>query len=131
MSEVRPEGLPRRAVLLGAAAVPLAACAKTADAPAAAPQTGQPLAAVSDVPLGSGVVVEGTVVTQPSQGVFKGFKARCTHAGCALTEISEGTLTCRCHGSRFDLNGAVVRGPATEPLVSRPVTVRGAEIVAG
>lgn len=122
----------RRALLLGAAAVPLAACAKPAVLPESGPPTaGEVLAAVADLPVGSGKIVDGTLITQPSAGVFNGFVARCTHAGCALTAITDGVAVCPCHGSRFALDGSVVRGPATEPLTPRAVTVRGGEIVAG
>lgn len=123
--------LPRRSVLIGAAVAPLAACGKPAEAPPAAPPTpGQNLVAAADIPVGEATIVDGTLITQPSAGVFKGFVARCTHAGCALA-IKNGGIECPCHGSRFELDGAVARGPAVEPLVSRPVTLRNGEIVAG
>ena len=124
--------LPRRTVLIGAAAAPLAAaCTKAGQSPASAPPAaGQVLTAAQEVPVGSATVVDGTLITQPEAGVFKGFVARCTHAGCALT-VSDGAVVCPCHGSRFALDGSVQRGPAMEPLRARPVTVRGAEIVAG
>jgi nitrite reductase/ring-hydroxylating ferredoxin subunit len=41
---------------------------------------------------------------------------RCSHRGCSLSEgtIDGHVVTCRCHGSRFDLrDGSIVRGPAT------------------
>jgi Rieske Fe-S protein len=123
--------LSRRTVIIGAAVAPLAACGKSADAPASTPAPGQPLAAVADVAVGSGTIVDGYLITQPSAGVFKGFRARCTHAGCALSKIEDGQAVCPCHGSRFTLDGAVARGPATEPLPTRAITVRGTEIVAG
>lgn len=123
--------LPRRSVLIGAAVAPLAACAKPAEAPVAAPPTpGQPLTAAADIPVGEAAIVDGTLITQPTAGVFKGFVARCTHAGCALA-IKNGGIECPCHGSKFELDGTVARGPATEPLVARTVTVRGGQIVAG
>lgn len=119
-------------MLFGAAALPLAGCAKAAEAPApATPAAGQVLAAVADVPVGSGTIVDGTLITQPSAGVFEGFAARCTHAGCALTAVTDGAAVCPCHGSRFNLDGTVARGPATQPLTTRAVTVRGGQIVAG
>ncbi len=122
----------RRNVLLGAAALPLAGCARPADAPAAGPPTpGQRMVAVAEVPVGGGTIVEGTLITQPSPGVFKGFIARCTHAGCALPRVTDGAAVCPCHSSSFGLDGEVLRGPATEPLRPRAVTVRGTEIVAG
>lgn len=127
--------VPRRSVLLGAAlaplAAPLTACDKAADPPKVPPPTpGQALTAAADVGVGAAKIVDGTLITQPSPGVFKGFVARCTHAGCALA-IKYGGIECPCHGSKFELDGTVARGPATEPLVARPVMVRGAEIVAG
>jgi len=123
--------LPRRSVLIGAAVVPLAACSKPADPPAASnPTPGQTLTAAADVGVGKATIVDGTLITQPSAGVFKGFVARCTHAGCALT-VKDGGIVCPCHGSKFALDGSVEHGPASEPLVARAVTVTDGQIVAG
>lgn len=123
--------LPRRTVLMCAAAAPLAGCAKAGESAGSTPPTpGQVLAATASVPVGSGVVVDGTLLSQPRAGVFEAFAARCTHAGCAL-KISDGVVVCPCHGSRFGFDGSVERGPAVDPLIPRPVTVRGGEIVAG
>lgn len=46
------------------------------------------------------------------------FSVICTHAGCPVTDVTDGVLACPCHGSRFDPknNGAVVMGPATRKL---------------
>ena len=50
---------------------------------------------------------------------------RCTHLGCQpALEASSRLLVCPCHGSRFDLQGRVVRGPAARPL-SRPLLTLG------
>jgi Rieske Fe-S protein len=121
--------LPRRTVLIGAAAAPLAACGKPAGGPAqptAAP--GQTLTPAADV--GQATIVDGILITQPSPGVFKGFRARCTHAGCAVT-VKNGNIECPCHGSKFTLDGEVEHGPATEPLAARTVMVRDGQIVTG
>ena len=118
-------------MLIGAAVVPLAACSKPADAPVAShPSAGQTLTAAADIGVGQATIVDGTLITQPSAGVFKGFVARCTHAGCALA-VKNGGIECPCHGSKFALDGSVVHGPAVEPLATRPVTVKGGQIVAG
>ncbi len=127
--------VPRRSVLVGAAlcplAAPLAGCGQQGDTRVQPPPAaGQALAPAADVPVGQARIVDGTLITQPSAGVFKGFIARCTHAGCAL-KIDGGAIQCPCHGSRFDLDGSVARGPATEPLVTRAVALRGTEIVTG
>lgn len=123
--------LPRRQLIISAAVVPLAGCAKTGQGGAApAAPAGQPLAPTATVPEGGGIIVAETVLTQPRPGEFKGFVARCTHSGCLLSEVTNGSIVCACHGSRFDLNGQVTHGPATEPLTARTVTVREGEIVA-
>jgi len=49
---------------------------------------------------------------------------KCTHRGCTV-EAKDNILACPCHGSRFDMNGNVTRGPAKKPLVSYPVTADG------
>lgn len=40
---------------------------------------------------------------------------KCTHMGVAV-RINGDELVCPAHGSRFDLQGAVLKGPAQEPL---------------
>ena len=118
------------AAVAGAAAAPLAACAKSADTPPAetTQKAGQVLATSAEIPVGSAIVARGTLISQPSPGVFKGFVARCTHAGCALG-VRDGVAICPCHGSRFAFDGAVTQGPATEPLTPRAVAVQGGEII--
>jgi 3-phenylpropionate/trans-cinnamate dioxygenase ferredoxin component len=55
----------------------------------------------------------------------------CTHRGCSLGDgkLDGSTVQCACHGSRFDVtSGAVVRGPAEEPVRSYPVQVVNGEV---
>ena len=43
--------------------------------------------------------------------------AVCTHLGCITRFLSEEkVIACPCHGSRFDLEGNVLHGPAPRPL---------------
>jgi Rieske Fe-S protein len=81
--------------------------------------------------VGSGVIVDKVVVTQPTAGVFKGFSSTCTHKGCTVDKIADGTIDCPCHGSKFNLDGSVAKGPATTPLEAQAVTVQGDSIVLG
>lgn len=92
-----------------------------------------PLAATSEIPVGSGVIFadEGVVVTQPTAGEFRGFSVTCTHQGCPVTEVTE-TIDCACHGSSFALtDGAPVDGPASRPLAEVAITVDGEQILVG
>jgi Rieske Fe-S protein len=78
-----------------------------------------PLARVDDIPVGGGVVLAGAgiVLTRPSDGEVKAFSSTCTHAGCQVDAVSNSTINCPCHGSRFALtDGAPVAGPAGRPL---------------
>jgi Rieske Fe-S protein len=40
----------------------------------------------------------------------------CTHRACRLKPKSDGSFRCPCHGSTFDRNGHVTKGPATRDL---------------
>jgi len=45
----------------------------------------------------------------------------CTHLGCVVAETPEG-FHCPCHGSRFDLDGNVLGGPAPRALHWLPIS---------
>ncbi|MFD7628307.1 Rieske (2Fe-2S) protein [Streptomyces sp. NPDC059851] len=84
------------------------------------------LVQASAVPVGGGTVLkaEKLVVTQPSAGTFRCFTAVCTHQGCLVNKVGNGTIDCPCHGSKYNMSdGAVVRGPATRPLAQENITV--------
>ena len=146
--------IPRQKVIVGAGlglvATIIAACSTYGKKPEAsgdtatttteaAPGTSAPgpaapanaIAKTAEVPVGSGVIVDEIVVTQPSAGEFKGFSAICTHKGCTVDEVADGTINCPCHGSKFNLDGSVANGPATKPLEPQAVTVQGDSIVLG
>ena len=63
-------------------------------------------------------------------GQFKAFTAVCTHQGCIVATVANGTIDCPCHGSKFSAaDGSVVNGPATSPLAPVTITVHGTSIV--
>ena len=102
-----------------------------AGAGAAGTGGGAVLGKAADVPVGGGVVLpdQSVVVTQPTAGTFKAFSAVCTHQGCVLADVANGTINCPCHGSKFNIaDGSVANGPARTPLPSRSITVNGDRI---
>jgi Rieske Fe-S protein len=149
------EGLSRRHALAGAATVGLglpllAACGDAGDDTATDPSagssatsesteggggnggnSGDALASTSDIEVGGGTIFasENVVVTQPTEGEFKGFSAICTHQGCTVGTVSDGMINCPCHGSMFSIeDGSVQAGPATGPLSEVELSVKGDQI---
>lgn len=89
------------------------------------------LAATGDIPVGGGKVFadDKVVVTQPTAGTFKAFDTTCSHAGCAVTKISGGTINCPCHGAKFSVeDGSVKGGPAPTALQEVAIKVDGDSI---
>lgn len=90
------------------------------------------LGTASEIPVGGGKIFAAAkvVVTQPARGQYKGFSAVCTHVGCILSEVADGTIDCPCHGSEFKItNGAVVTGPAPRPLPAKQIEVVDGKVV--
>ena len=48
-------------------------------------------------------------------GEMRAVLSTCSHSGCEVTKLRT-TFECPCHGSEYDLQGNVLRGPAPEPL---------------
>ncbi len=102
-----------------------------ASEPAGGGGTGTKLSAASAIPVEGGKVFadQQIVVTQPAKGEYKGFTAVCTHAGCTVANVKNGTINCGCHGSQFSIeDGSVKRGPAQQPLDEVQVKVSGGSV---
>src|SRR5437773_7622489 len=88
-----------------------------------------------DVVAGTMRVVDvgGTKVNVTNAGgAFYAFDDTCTHMGCSLAKgkLDGTTVTCPCHGSQFDVTtGAVLRGPAKQPVRTRLVQVQGENLL--
>jgi Rieske Fe-S protein len=76
---------------------------------------------VEDLEPGSGAVIgvaAGQVAAYRDEtGALHERSAACTHAPCTVSfNSSERCWDCGCHGCRYGVDGAVLAGPATEPL---------------
>lgn len=120
----------RRAVLGGVVGIgvpPLLGCSGSAQ-----PQAFGPTAAgnVSALSVGSIAIIPGVAacIARDASGVYA-MTLTCPHAGCDIAvdgTVSGSGIQCACHGSQFDLDGNVRRGPATAPLDHFSVTADAA-----
>ena len=82
---------------------------------------------ISDVPPGS-VLLVGSVAVFNVEGSLCATQATCPHRQGPLNEgsLDGSTVTCPWHGSQFNVcTGAVLSGPARDPLKTYAVTVDG------
>jgi Rieske Fe-S protein len=69
---------------------------------------------------GAAIVTTSTVgtvlVVRTGTASVSVLTATCTHQQCTINSYENMVFQCPCHGSRFDANGTVQRGPATANL---------------
>ena len=100
------------------------------------PEAGKAIATLSEVPVGGTknfTAADGSpaILFRTKAGVFA-YSRICTHQGCSVNYDSQSnTLLCPCHGAQFDqeANGKVLNGPATTPIASIKVAIKGQSIV--
>ncbi|ERS54760.1 MULTISPECIES: Rieske (2Fe-2S) protein [Corynebacterium] len=113
----------RRMFLLGSATTfagaYLAACGSEPSAEIAA----------TDIPVGSGIIVDGVIFTQPKEGEFKAYSQTCPHQQNPITEIDGMTATCPAHHTSYNLqDGSVIEGPGRDPLKEYEVSQEGSKV---
>lgn len=60
---------------------------------------------------------ENVAACRDEDGTLHAVSAVCTHLGCLVGwNETDRSWDCPCHGSRFELDGAVIHGPAVAPL---------------
>ncbi len=84
------------------------------------------------VKIGSPDLFQGIAITplpeerlwifSDSKGLYA-LSAICTHLGCVVARQENGSFFCPCHGSRFDAQGKVVKGPAPKGLIHLALTL--------
>jgi Rieske Fe-S protein len=83
----------------------------------------------SDIPLGGALVYKRSrvAVIRTDSDIYA-LSLVCTHLGCTVNVTPE-TLVCPCHGSVFDREGAVLKGPSNRPLERYRTEDRGDSVV--
>lgn len=85
----------------------------------------------SQYPLGTRTVLPDipALLVRNRDG-FSAISMVCTHLGCTV-EYQSKTFVCQCHGSRYDAQGAVTKGPASArlPLLEVEISEQGNVII--
>lgn len=68
------------------------------------------------------------VVVHASDTEFVALSPVCTHLGCTVRKEAS-FFRCPCHGSAYDLNGTVVRGPSEKPLTLYQTEIVGNQLI--
>ena len=71
-----------------------------------------------------GSVIHGSVIVIKLSSGFEALSLICTHQGCTVNYTGSG-FACPCHGSMYNINGVVTRGPAPSNLPQYTVTQSG------
>ena len=67
-------------------------------------------------------------VSKNTDNSFSALLLQCTHQDNQLTVYPNG-YQCSLHGSQFDINGKVVKGPASKPLKNLSITQEGTNLI--
>ncbi|GAA2125181.1 Rieske (2Fe-2S) protein [Glycomyces algeriensis] len=87
------------------------------------------IAATSDVPVGGGIVVDQTVIVQPTADEFLAFTAVCPHQGATVAAPdADGNIICPQHQSTWTIEGTLEQGPADIDLPPVEITVEDGQI---
>ena len=92
------------------------------------PELTRPGGSLKILPQGA---TDALYVLRLDDGQFAVISPICTHQGCTV-DIQGPRLVCPCHGSTYDREGRVLRGPAQRSLARFTATVSdGALVVEG
>ena len=94
---------------------------------AASPIANKNTRALVQYNTGSGAIL----VEHNSDDTYKAISGICTHQSCEVSAYdgSNSVFVCPCHGSQFDLDGNVKKGPASTKLRSYNTRVEGDSLI--
>jgi Rieske Fe-S protein len=84
--------------------------------------------------VGGAVVVKAKgkllLLVRDTATTVRAFNPTCTHRQCIVAyKAADHEIKCPCHGSRYDLEGRVVHGPAPRALETYAATLEGEQII--
>ena len=71
---------------------------------------------VIDNDFPNGITFHENFIVIKQNSSIKIFSSKCSHLGCRIKGTEQNDLVCPCHGSRYNFNGDVVKGPAQNSL---------------
>ena len=85
---------------------------------------------VEDFEVGKAILIEGEklYIFRGEDGL-RAMSAKCTHMGCIIDRVEDGTYQCPCHGAEYDDIGSVTRGPTKKDLPWYEVKIEGGEVL--
>jgi Rieske Fe-S protein len=84
---------------------------------------------VDSIPEGGALVFkELKLAVLKMEGEISAVSLTCTHLGCTVS-LSDGNFACPCHGSVFDINGDVLKGPAVKSLKKYAFNIENNDLV--
>jgi Rieske Fe-S protein len=73
---------------------------------------------------------EDLLIIRDSEKTIRIFNAHCTHKGCLVKySAKDNRINCPCHGSQYDMNGNVLKGPAPRSLQAHAGEIDGNQII--
>ena len=64
----------------------------------------------------NGITFHDKFIITKTSSSLKIYSSKCSHLGCLIKNKEGNEFVCPCHGSRYDINGKAVKGPAQNPL---------------
>lgn len=83
---------------------------------------------LSTIPVNGALVFrESRIALLRDESRISAVSLVCTHLGCTVSVLQD-EMVCPCHGSRFNLKGEVVKGPADRSLPHYEVEIKGEQV---
>jgi len=84
--------------------------------------------------VGSSKKIKKVIVVRTAEGnetnSFIALSNKCTHRGCKVSfKPEQNRFECPCHGSMYDLNGEVIKGPAKKALTKYTVSLNNNTLI--